>query len=501
MKDDARLTIDFAALLQASPNPYVVMDRDLRLVWMNDAYLAATMRKRDDIIGRPMFEAFPSDPDTESFRLLDSSLKRVLRTAEVDEIALIRYDILSPQGTMETRYWSATHTPFLGAEGEVQFILQHTVDVTELQELRKLREQANLIRRAEKIQSRNSDLARESKRLTEFFDQAPGFVAVLNGPEHVFEMANTAYLDLVGRQDIVGLRVEEALPEVVEQGFVDVLDKVYQSGEPYIGKRERVLLNSQRETAETTRFLNFIFQPILDPDSKVSGIIVQGYDITDEVAFEERQALLINELQHRVKNTIAVVQALAKQTFRPVPAASGAVEMFSDRLTALSAAHSLLTEGRWGPTSLRSLLASTLGATLGDLMGRVNMTGPDHFLDPETALGLTMIVHELATNAVKYGSLSVDDGTVNVDWSVDSRDDEDILYFSWRESGGPRVIEPSRKGFGSRLIERGLNSTADAVVNMEFLPEGLRCSLDIHLPKEPQGAEYGRSFANFKRAH
>ena len=489
------MNIDFATLLGASPNPYVVLDADFRIVWMNEAYLAVTMRKRADILGKGMFEAFPSDPAEESFRLLNESLRRVLRTGEADEIALIRYDIMSPDGTMETHYWSATHTPLLDDQGRVEFILQHTVDVTELQELRQLREQANLIRRAEKVQSRNLDLVRESKRLTEFFAQAPGFVAVLNGPDHIFEMANSAYLELVGRTDIIGSRVNEALPEVVEQGFVDILDQVYRSGEPYFGRRERVVLN----TTDSLHFLNFIFQPIRDYEGKVSGIIIQGYDITDEVAFEERQTLLINELQHRVKNTIAVVQALAKQTFRPFPSANEAVELLSARLTALSAAHSLLTAASWGPTSLHSLLTSTLNASVGPIVGRIEMDGPDHFLDPETALGLTMIVHELATNAMKYGALSADEGKVALSWTVSSCGDDDVVHLNWQETGGPPVVQPVPKGFGTRLIERGLNSGGDAGVTMEFLPEGLECSLSIRLPKEPESAQYGRSFAKFKK--
>ena len=500
LKDVTLVRIDFDAILRNSPNPYVVMDTELRLVWMNTAYLAATMRKREDITGKPMFEAFPSDPATEGYRLLNESLQRVLRTAEVDEIALIRYDIMSPEGEMQPHYWSATHTPLLDENGRVRLILQHTVDVTELHELRQLRKQADLVRRAEKVQSRNLDLVRESNRLNEFFDQAPGFVAVLNGPEHLFEMANTAYLELIGRQDIVGLKVDEALPEVVDQGFVDVLDEVFRTGQAYIGRRERVVLNANLDKTSAPRFLNFVFQPILNAEDEVSGIIVQGYDITEEVVFEERQELLINELQHRVKNTLAMVQALAKQTFRSIPSSSEAVGIFSARLTALAAAHGLLTEGSWGPTKLRTLLDFTLTASLGELSGRVSLKGPERLLDPETALGLTMIAHELATNAVKYGSLSVDQGKVEVSWSVTTQIDDETLHMVWRETGGPRVIEPSRKGFGSRLIESGLNSGGGTAVNMDFLPEGLRCSLEIPLSKEPQGAQFGRSFAKFKRS-
>ncbi|WP_187336982.1 PAS domain-containing protein [Novosphingopyxis iocasae] len=476
------------------------MDTDLRLVWMNDAYLAVTMRERDDIIGRRMFEAFPSDPDTESFRLLNTSLRRVLETAQRDEIALIRYDIPAPDGSFEPRYWSATHTPILDDQGKLAFILQHTVDVTEMQKLRQFREEADVIRRAEKVQSLNESLARESRRLHQFFDQAPGFVAVLGGPQHVFQMANASYLRLVGRDDIIGVRVADALPEVVDQGFVEILDRVFESGEPYFGQRERVVLAVGPGQTDETRVLNFIFQPIRNAESRVSGIIVQGNDVTHEAAFEERQGLLISELQHRVKNAIAVVQSLAKQTFKPMIPTEEALDTYSARLSALSAAHGLLSEGSWGPTSLRAILVSTLGAALGDIDQRVSIDGPDHLLDPETALGTTMLVHELATNAIKYGSLSNDKGEVMIRWAIDDGGDEDILHLIWKEVGGPVPVAPQRKGFGTRLIERGLGSRGTAGVNIEFLPSGLECRIDVATHKEPQSVQFGRSFAHFNRS-
>src|SRR4051794_17486600 len=120
--------LDFEALFGASPNPYVLMAPDFTIVTMNDAYLAVTMRKRDEIAGMPMFEAFPSDPESDSYQSLYNSLERVLRTGKRDEIALIRYDIATPSGGYEERYWSATHTPLFDEIGQVAFILQHTVD-------------------------------------------------------------------------------------------------------------------------------------------------------------------------------------------------------------------------------------------------------------------------------------------------------------------------------------------------------------------------------------
>lgn len=188
--------IDFEQLIARSPNPYVVLDRDLTIVWMNEAYLGATMRRREEITGKRMFEAFPSDPDSESFRLLERSFQRVLKTGQPDELALIRYDIRKSDGSMDERYWSATHQPLLDEAGKTAYILQHTVDVTELHNLRALRDEMGVIQRAEAVQARNRDLAQESQQLRALFEQAPGFIAVLSGSDHRFVLANQAYSSL-----------------------------------------------------------------------------------------------------------------------------------------------------------------------------------------------------------------------------------------------------------------------------------------------------------------
>lgn len=487
------VTLDFQALFARSPNPYVVLDPGLAIVWANDAYLRVTMRERDDILGRKMFEAFPSDPASESFRLLDSSLKRVLATGEADEIALIRYDIRRPDDTMDTRYWSATHTPLPDAAGALGYILQHTVDVTELHNLRRAQDQAGLMRRASAVQDRNRDLATESQRLLDFFAQAPGFVAQLDGPEHRFTMVNQAYRKLVGRDDLIGKPVSEALPEVMEQGFGDVLDQVRQTGKPFFGRRMQVYLQRSPAESAAALFLNFIFQPVFDLDERVSGIIIQGYDVTEEVEYEDRQALLIGELNHRVKNTLAVVQGLAGQSFRSVPGAGPAQAIFEARLQALAAAHSLLTDAHWGSTLLADIVRRSAEATTGDGITRFMLAGPDIALSPQTAVSLAMIVHELCTNALKYGALANDEGRIAITWSI-TDDPERQLSLRWQESGGPPITSATASGFGTRLIRRGLSNDGTGKVEMDFAPEGLGCVISSRLA-HPEPLAFVDSFS------
>lgn len=476
------MSFDFETLLSCSPNPYVLIDRGLVIVWMNDAYLRVTGRSRDEITGRPMFEAFPSDPASESHRLLKGSLERVIRTGQADELALIRYDIQSAAGQMDTRYWSATHTPHFDDQGNVQYVLQHTVDVTELHGLRRMRDEMGIVERANRIQSENLDLTEQTARLRTMFEQAPGFVALLTGPEHRFTLANAAYRQLVGGRNVIGQPVAEALPEIVEQGFVQLLDSVMASGKPYVGRHVKVML--QRGDEETERFLDFIYQPIVGRDGSAAGVLVQGHDVTEQVEAQEIQRLLVNELNHRVKNTLAIVQALATQSFRNLEGAEDARRTLDARLNALASAHALLTNSNWESARLADTVRKSAEATAGADVDRINLAGPDIVLPPQAAVSFAMIVHELTTNAIKYGALSVPAGRIEVAWSVGrSGTSERTLIFDWKERGGPRAIEPQRPGFGTRLIKRGLSSERSATSKLSFTPEGFEYHMTMELPE------------------
>lgn len=471
------MAIDYETLFKLSPNPYVVMDRSLTIVWMNDAYLRSTQRTREAITGLYLFTAFPSDPDSEEFELLNSSLERVLASGQADELALIRYAIAAPDGSMDERFWSATHTPLLDEQGEVAFILQHTVDVTELESLRRLRDEHGLIQRASAVQARNSDLLAETGRLRTLFEQAPGFMAVLGGPQHEFQLANAAYRRLVGEREVIGRSVREALPEVVDQGLIGILDRVHREGEPYFGRGEKILLGADASGTTKERYLDFIYQPIVADDARVTGVFVQGHDVTEEVVLLQHQESLINELNHRVKNTLSIVQGLAAQSFRAVDPSGTARSTFDGRLQALAAAHDLLTERNWQPASLAETIRLAIAATVGPQAQRATVSGPEVMLAPQHAVALSMVIHELSTNAMRYGALSRETGSVAVTWRQ-----TDTLVIDWVEQGGPAVVPPPRKGFGTRLIERGLSSEVEGRAHLDFHSEGLRCRISLKLP-------------------
>jgi PAS domain S-box-containing protein len=214
--------------------------------------------------------------------------------------------------------------------------------------------------------------------------------------------------------------------------------------------------------------------PLKDEAGIVEGFVKIIRDQTARRDAEERQKLLTQELAHRVKNILAVVHAMASQTLRDEVPNSVARESFNARLLALSHAHDVLIRGSWTTASLRELVDSA--ATLhchGD-SERFHVAGPDLRLGPTAALAFALVLHEMCTNAVKYGALSVPEGSVSIFWETFDEGNAPQLSFSWQEAGGPPVSQPSKRGFGSRLIEHSFGQHPGGAVKLEYPSEGVR---------------------------
>lgn len=216
------------------------------------------------------------------------------------------------------------------------------------------------------------------------------------------------------------------------------------------------------------------------PRRDCKGEIVLWYGTTEDIderkAAEERQRLLINELNHRVKNNLATVQAIAFQTLKGDIPLAEAKARFEARLMALSRAHNLLTEQVWGGASLERVVRDST-EHLGD-QERFTLSGPPVWIAPRAALALALALHELGTNAAKYGALSRDGGRVDVGWRETG---DGKLIVEWKERGGPPVTPPARRGFGSRLIEQGLAGDLGGAAEIAFEPDGLRCTIAASL--------------------
>ena len=210
-------------------------------------------------------------------------------------------------------------------------------------------------------------------------------------------------------------------------------------------------------------------------------------DVTDRLRAEERQALLIRELHHRVKNTLATVQAIVGSTARTASSIENFYEAFVGRIKSLAHTHSVLTEATWQTANLRNLLVNELrpyaeAEAEGGADGRITLDGPDIELPSDMAVPVGMAIHELTTNAAKYGALSNRRGRVSVRWSLEAGGAAGVLHFAWRESGGPAVQPPRRQGFGSRLLQRVLTTQVQAEVTTDYAPDGFALTMVAPLP-------------------
>ena len=226
--------------------------------------------------------------------------------------------------------------------------------------------------------------------------------------------------------------------------------------------------------------------PLKDDHGRVIGAVNMLVDISERKRAEEQQKVLIDELNHRVKNTLATVQSIAFQTLHS-PETGAFAETFESRLIALSKAHDLLSDRRWDGAALHDILGQELQPFVSEDPNRVRLDGPILILPPRLALAMSMALHELTTNAVRYGALSGHEGRLDVSWRVRMADDgpPDQLTLAWIESGGPPVSPPQHKGFGARLLERTVRGDIDGRCELQFPTDGVRCDIVVPLERAP----------------
>lgn len=221
---------------------------------------------------------------------------------------------------------------------------------------------------------------------------------------------------------------------------------------------------------------------VRDDDGKFLYGVRVVQDITERKEAEQRQKLLVDELNHRVKNTLATVQSLAAQTLHGADSIDAFRRAFEGRLIALSQAHDQLTRRHWRSADLRDIVTSATSPYVDRAEAQIVGKGEDVTVAPRTALTLALALHELTTNAVKYGALSTPKGRVEIQWTVQRESDRpQVLSIEWRECDGPSVQEPKRRGFGSRFVEGSIKIELQGSAQLHFEPDGLRCAIQIPL--------------------
>ncbi len=438
------------AITDAMPVLISYVDAEQRFRFVNKAYEAWFGRPLAEIAGRSLREVMGE-------RMYAARRPWVEQALAGEPVS---YEVEFPRGS-EQRRTVVQHIPHRGPDGTVLGMYALVQDVTE--------------------QKRVEAALRESRdRLQAVLDAAPAAILIASEPDCLTIEANRRATELMRMDPAQNLsrsnaasaprhfRIFSAEGRELEPHELPVQRAA--RGEQLFQHEERVEFDDGSSV-----YLLGNAVPLRDGGGAITGAIGAFIDITDRKRAEEHQRLLINELNHRVKNTLAIVQGLAQQSFRNQAAPEVARANFEGRLAALSAAHSILTRQNWVSALLGDVVAAA-AAPFG--AQRFKVEGPEISLAPQLAVNLALALHELGTNAFKYGALSAQGGWVEVRWHIE----EDRLRLVWEERGGPPVEAPKARGFGTRMIERGLAAELRGKVSIDFAPGGLVCTIDAPLP-------------------
>jgi PAS domain S-box-containing protein len=440
--------------LRQAPIGIAIFDRDMRYLAASDRYLTDQDLPPDTpLIGRVHYDVFPGVPqrwrDIHAQALRDGVERRHPGEA-----------FQRPDGATDWIRWSVA--PWRGASGEIGGLVLYTEVVTPDVEARR-------------------ELEAAEARYRAVFDQVAMGVARVAADGRFLEV-NDRFCAIAGHDraallsgDFQTITHPEDLTK--DQAAVHAL----LAGAQQTYTIEKRYITAAGETVWVNLTVSLVRGADGEPDYFVS--IVE--DIAARKAAEGLQQrhhqqlrLMINELNHRVKNTLSTIQSMASQTLRSDPDPLSAYGKFEARLLGLSQVHDLLTGEHWHGADLRAVAERSLRPFVEDASGGVEIEGPDVWAPPSAALALAMLLHELATNATKYGALSATNGRVRLAWIFDET--ARVVRMTWAESGGPAVRPPDRQGFGSRLIGRSLRDLQGAAT-LRYEPRGVVCEMHLRL--------------------
>jgi len=447
------VTDDLHNLLKGSDVATVVLDINLKIKWFSPPIQQLFGLLESDV-GRPLADF------TQRFAFDDLLAKA---RAAIEDLATSEDEVRAEDG----RCLLLRVLPYRTQDGRVAGAVVTLVDITDLKAK----------------QSEISEARRYAEAIVETVRHP---LMALSGDLRV-RSANAAFFEMVGlsRDETVGRLIYELvdgqwnvppLRELLEQLVPEhrrIDDYEINLGIPRCGSRT-MLMNARCVT-----------------DSQSSGelVLLAIEDITERREAAHHQDLLVGELSHRVKNTLSVVQSIAAQTLRHSCSLEAFGDAFQGRLQALANANDAILDGSWKGVTLRHTIQRALRPFA--VEGRVTLAdGPEIDLRPQACLAVTMILHELTTNAVKYGALSVPQGAISIAWRAEVSGHVDSIFLEWREHDGPAVAPPSRQGQGTRFIERSIAHELNGAASMDFAPDGLRATLSFPcaaavLPKSP----------------
>lgn len=470
----------FAAAVKATRMPMLITDPtrpDNPIVFVNDAFTRLTGYTRDEIIGR-------------NCRFLQGSETNPVDVARIrdaiDRLVPIEIELLNHKKNGEVFWNRLLISPVFDKDGGLTYFFASQFDVT-LERDRMVRLQRDRDALESEVVRRNEELRQSEARLR-FMIKAGRL--------------GTWSLNLADRRLIASDECKRNFgrpagdPFTYEDLIASVLPADRERMQAAVAASIAHRTDYDIEYRATTpsgevRWIQVRGQPSYRADGTPLSMAGVTIDVTDRKRGEEHRELLAAELTHRVKNSMATMQSIAHQTLRNATDLDEARRSLDARLQSLSAAHDVLTRENWEGATLAEVVAETLRPFRSG-RGRFSVGGPDIRMTPRAALAFVMALHELATNAVKYGALSVEAGRVIVNWDIVDGTAPERLRLRWEEIGGPAVTPPTRTGFGSRMIERALASEIGGTAEIEYRPRGILFTAEASL-EELMGLRADRS--------
>jgi two-component system CheB/CheR fusion protein len=441
----ARANSDLQTLVAATDFGTMFLDADLRIKRFTE----------------PVMDIFTIAPEDEGRPLADvaDQLKQTNLVEDARAVLADRSPLRREARSRDGRWYDVRLRPYRGTGAAIDGVVVNFIDVTERHQAeRALRERERQLQRQKSLVDLSHD---------------PIFVWDFEGG--IVEWNR-------GCEDLYGYSAEEA----VGKSKIDLLRTVV-PGSSFEALKAELVRNGSwsgelQHRTKDGRMVTVESRLQLEPMHGERLVLESTRDVTERKAWEHRQHLLLRELTHRVKNTLAVVQSIANQTLRHTRSREDFVQRFSARLAALSAAHGLLVQSDWTGADFDALARAQLDPYTPEDPDRLQLKGPPIELPAELATPFGLVLHELAANAAKYGALSRDEGRVDLHWSIVPRDGERVLSVVWREVKGPPPKRGVKAGFGSMLIDQGVPG---AKVKREFTREGFVCTIDLPL-REPR---------------
>lgn len=427
-----------------------VLDLDGVLIEANRAPLEAAGLSSEDVIGRKFWDCHWWSYAPEAQRQLKADIARALKGEVVRHDAQVRM----AGGLIWIDFQLS---PLRDANGRVVQLIPSGMDVSD--------------RRAAA-----AALAASHDTFRNLVEHSPFGIVVVDADFRVAQVSDGAKHHFRNVDPLIGRDHAEVLRTIWTEPFAtEVIERFRQTletGQPYHSPQSTIT----RQDSDELESYDWRIDRIILPDGR-PGVVCHFYDLSERQRYEEQIRLLMREVNHRSKNLLTVVTSMARQTARDC-SPEDFVAQFGHRLLGLSASQDLIVEGNWQGVTVEGLVLSQL-KHLGEhsLRDRFRLRGERILLTPAAAQGIGMALHELATNAMKYGSLSVPEGRVEIDWTVPPSQDKPRFRISWTETGGPRVEAPQRTGFGRTVIERMAAVSAGGDVELEYAPEGLRWQL------------------------